>query len=362
MTKRRRLAVGLLLLAAAVPLAAGADQGPASGLPWLSGSTSGGDCLADLRGRALDVRVNFVTHKSFQAMVNQTGQQAFKDNGVVAPLWVVSLPLLTDDTRGQFAQCAGSDLAGTDDFGGFDQSWRLIGANLASAASGKPDPTVVVRLGWEANIGRSHPWGVTSPDQIPSYIGCWRQAAARLKEGASAAPGVRLQLEWTSAKKTANTALHVLDMYPGDDVVDLWGVHYYDSGPIMNTQKRWDAAYKRTFNGGPWGLGPWLQAATAPVEQGGHGKQLAVSEWGIWQQAGQTATAADDPVYIHNMWQFFQANAGVIAYESYLNSPTGHALCPSTSYPNAAAQYQADWQPPPPAGARREARARTGAR
>ena len=103
-------------------------------------------------------------------------------------------------------------------------------------------------------------------------------------------------------------------MYLGDDVVDLWGVHYYDSGPIMNTQPRWDAAYRRTFNGGPWGLGTWLQAAATPVEQGGHGKRLAVSEWGIWQRGGQTAAAADDPVYVHNMWQFFQANAPTIAY------------------------------------------------
>ena len=25
--------------------------------------------------------------------------------------------------------------------------------------------------------------------------------------------------------------------YPGDDVVDLWGVHYYDSGPDKNTSR-----------------------------------------------------------------------------------------------------------------------------
>ena len=86
-------------------------------------------------------------------------------------------------------------------------------------------------------------------------------------------------------------------------MVDLWGVHYYDSGPLMNTQTRWDAAYTRTFNGGPWGLGTWLQAARQ------HGKKLAVSEWGVWQQAGQAAAAADDPVYVDNVFRFFGANA-----------------------------------------------------
>jgi hypothetical protein len=76
MTTRRLPAAGLLLLAAAVPSATKADATD-SGLPWLSGSTAGGACLAGLRGRPLDVLVNFVTHKSFPAMVAQTGQQLF---------------------------------------------------------------------------------------------------------------------------------------------------------------------------------------------------------------------------------------------------------------------------------------------
>ena len=75
MTKRHGPAAGLLLLAAATASPATADG--VSGLPWLSGTTQGGGCLADLRGRPLDVLVNFVTHKSFPAMVAQTGQQLF---------------------------------------------------------------------------------------------------------------------------------------------------------------------------------------------------------------------------------------------------------------------------------------------
>jgi hypothetical protein len=262
-TRRRPLAAGLLLLAAAAPVAdVRADPGPASGLPWASGSTKGGECLVALRDRPHDVLVNFVTHKSFQAMVNQTGQQTFKDTGAAAPLWVVSLPLLTDDTKGQFAQCAA---------GAFDGSFRQIGANLKAAGT----QGVVVRLGWEANIGsKSHPWGVDSPDQVPSYVQCWRHAALALKAG-----GPGLNIEWTNAKKTANTALRVLDMYPGDDVVDLWGVHYYDGGPLKSTQATWDKFYMATFNGGPWGLGTWLAAAKA------HGKKLGWASTGSCSRA-----------------------------------------------------------------------------
>ena len=101
----------------------------------------------------------------------------------------------------------------------------------------------MVRLGWEANIGSdNHPWGVDTAGQVPDYKRCWRRAATALKSG-----GPGLQVEWTSAKKTQNTAFTALDLYPGDDVVDVIGVHYYDSGPERNTQALWDEYYNITI-------------------------------------------------------------------------------------------------------------------
>jgi hypothetical protein len=238
---------------------------------------------------------------------------------------VVSLPLLTSDTRGQFAQCAA---------GAFDGYFAQIGANLKAAGA----QGVVVRLGWEANIGSdSHPWGVDTAAQVPTYRACWRRAAAKLKTGG---PGILV--EWTNAKKTSNTSIRVLDMNPGDDIADLWGVHYYDSGPEKSTQAVWDQYYNATFNGQPWGLGTWLAAAKA------HRKQLGIGEWGVWRQGAMTAAQADDPVYVDNMYRFLKANAASIAYETYFNAmPDQHTLCSSngtpTSFPSAAATYLADW-------------------
>ena len=320
-----------LLLAAATTTAALADVSTPilSGLGWRSGSVVGGfPCLAQLRGRTLDAVVTFVppNQGGFAGMASFTAGSFWRGNAKLAPLAVVSLPLLTTDTQGQFAQCAA---------GAFDSYWRQIGANIKAAGT----QGTVVRLGWEANIGSdNHPWGVDTPDQIPSFVQCWRHAAVQLK---STAPGVLL--EWTSSKKTSNTSINVLDMNPGDDVVDIWGVHYYDSGPEKNTQTLWDKYYTMTFNGGPWGLGSWLAAAQQ------HGKKLAVSEYAVWQQDAQTAAQADDPVYVDNMYRFFKANAASIAYESYFNSmPDQHALCNAdgtpTAYPNSATTYQADWR------------------
>jgi hypothetical protein len=307
------------LPAAAAPAGGGLGTPLVSGLPWRSGATGGGfPCLAQLRGRPLDAITTFVGHRSFPAMVQQT--RDWQAVARQAPLLVVSLPLLPEANKRQFAQCAA---------GAFDGSFRQIGANLRSAGA----PGTVVRLGWEANIGSdSHPWGVDSPAQVPAYRACFRRAAAALKAG-----GPGLAIEWTNAKKTANRALSVEAMYPGGDAVDVIGVHYYDTGPRKSTQAVWDRYYKATYGRNPWGLGAWLDFARA------HGKRLGVAEWGLWRQGG-SAAAADDPVYVDNMARFFRANAGGIAYETYFNAQGDqHMLCPSTRFPRSAARYRAGW-------------------
>src|SRR4051794_1559788 len=323
--RSRPLAPALLLAAAlaAGPAAAADLASPmVGGLSWRSGATGGGfPCLAQLRGRPLDAFTYFVGHTSFPAMVKQTASGNMRALAAQAPAWVVSLPLLPSANRGQFAQCAA---------GQFDGSLRQIGANLRVAGA----KGTVVRLGWETNIGSdSHPWGVDTAAQVPTYKACWRRAAAALKAG-----GPGLLLEWTSAKKTQNKALSIAAMYPGDDVVDVIGVHYYDRGPEKNTQAIWDQYYKATFGNNPWGLGTWLQFAQ------GHGKRLGIAEWGLWRRDGLTAAQADDPVYIANMYRFFRDNAGSIAYETYFNAMADqHLLCPSTQFPRATATYKALW-------------------
>src|SRR3954447_24391925 len=262
---------GLLLAAlAAVPALADVSTPVLSGLPWRSGATTGGyPCLAQLRDRPLDALTQFIAPPSFADMVSNTGGW-LRSYAKKAPLFIVSLALLPKNNKGQFAQCAA---------GAFDDAFRQVGANLQAAGA----QGTVVRLGWEANIGSdNHPWGVDGPDQVPAYKGCWRRAALALKAG-----GPGLNIEWTNAKKTQNRALHVLDMYPGDDVVDVIGVHYYDSGPEKNTQAVWDKYYTITFNGGPWGLSTWLDFAKS------RGKKLGIGEWGLWRRDGLSAAQAD---------------------------------------------------------------------
>ena len=330
-TPARRLAAVALALATALAAPAARAGGPPaaprpSGLGWVSGATAGGfPCLADLRGRPLDASHTYLTDTTFDGMVKQSAGWLQRE-AKRAPFWVVSMGLLPSGSKGQFAQCAA---------GAFDPSYRLIGANLQKAGA----PTTVVLPGWEANLGSNvHPWGVDHKAQIPAYLGCWRHAAAALKQG-----GPAIRVEFNSAKMTRNPEFRTLDLYPGDDAVDGWSLQYYDNAPAKSTQALWDKYHNLTYKGDLWGLGTWLAAARA------HHKKLGVAEWGVWQVPGTTPQAADDPVFIDNMYRFFRDNAADISYETYFDADTdkGHALCHGdgtpTRFPNAAATYARDW-------------------
>ena len=319
--------VAIALLQAAIPpVAAARAPGPfspatltpsiVSGLRWRSGASADA-AFAAWRGRALDVRVVFVQHDSFREMEAKLAGRDFRTNVAQTPQAVVSLAMLPRDRPRQHAACAA---------GAFDSQYRLFGSLLARAGAGR----AIVRLGWEANAGSdSHPWGIDNMAEVPAYVACFRREVAALK---TTAPGIRI--EWTNAKRGSFPVSELL-AYPGDDVVDVWGVHYYDTGPRKTTQVLWDHYNMATQFGGPWGLGAWLREAQA------RGKKLAVPEWGVWDN-GEPAPA-DNPLYIENMYRFFSLNAESIEYENYYNRNSAHQLHPATRFDAARALYQQLW-------------------
>ena len=222
--------------------------------------------------------------------------------------------------KSQFAQCAA---------GAFDRYFRQVGANLEAAGAGHRGPA---RLGGEHRL-RQPPLGRRQPGQVPDYKTCWRRAATALKAG-----GGSVLMEWTNAKKTQNKALHVADMYPGDDLVDIIGMHYYDSGPEKNTQALWDQYYNIAFNGGPWGIGTWLATSRRA-----HGKRLGVGRvgrlgpgpagqrWPTTRSTSTTCTSSSRPTPPHRLRDLLQRDGG-----------PAPAL-PDTRFPKATAMYKLLW-------------------
>ena len=62
----------------------------------------------------------------------------------------------------------------------------------------------------------------------------------------------------------------------------------------------------------------------------------------MWNQ-GISVEAADNPLYIENMYRFFRANAAHIAYENYYNRRKAHQLYPSRRFPKASTTYRQLW-------------------
>jgi hypothetical protein len=306
------LAVALLLLWPRMT----ARPGPApaasnaSGLPWSSGAAGGdGAGFAAWRGRPLDNATTWpdratwhqISHPDLHGAVSST------PDGVMLSLGLAMLP---DPANGaSFAECA---------TGAYDHHYRTYGlelVRLGRAAS-------VVRLGWEAN-GDWYSWSIGS--DVANYRACFRRQVAAIR---STNPQVRI--DW-NMNKDSHMDVSVAEAYPGDDVVDIVGVDFYDMSPAYPDRLRWYLDYRRTQRGGPRGLGAWLAFAKA------HGKPLSVPEWGT---APSDMGGGDHAAYVHAMHDFFRDHAADIAYETYFNIGPGFQLWPSTVHPRSAAAYR----------------------
>jgi hypothetical protein len=286
------LALGFLSWASAPSPAAAAEVNTpiVSDLPWRSGVWSHDPGFAAWRGRPLDVKVLFVQHDTWDHMTTLLRGAYFQRECRSTPLCVVSLAMVPKSAAGQFAQCAG---------GSFDATHREMAGLIAAAR-----PGAVVRLGWEANSYAGHPWRIGTAANIAPYKACF-QRLARIHKAAG------LLVEWTNTK---DTQFPYMDAYPGDDVVDLWGLHDYD-----NAQKD-------------------LSFATLVAEAARHGKKVGVSEWALRRNG-------DNPDFVRQMFEKFRANAANLAYESYFNRKAEHMLYPTTVYPLSAQVYLDLWRP-----------------
>ena len=285
------LALGLLSWAASPPPAAAAEVATSivSGMAWRSGASTTDMGFATWRGRPLDVRVLFAEHDTWDQLTNQVRNSSFQGACRATPLCVVSLAMFPESASGQFALCAG---------GSFDVNHAEL-ARLIVAAR----PGAVVRLGWEANArAGTHPWSIQKASDIGPYKDCFRRLA-----GIHKAAGLRV--EWTNNK---DQRFPYMDTYPGDEAVDLWGLHQFDNDVRGIVFADYVAAARR------------------------RGKKVGVAEWGM-------KLNGDNPEYVRRMFGQFRAHANNLAYESYFDRGPERRLQPRTKFPKAARAYRELW-------------------
>lgn len=284
-----------------------------SGLPWRSGVSGAYDGFEKWRGRSLDVYVAWHPHRTWEefreANANLIGNRLHGEPGRLS----MGIAMIPKSHRGQFAECARGD---------FDDNYRVVAEKLVGW--GRRD--AILRIGWEAN-GSGFPWNMK--DDVENYIACFRRIVEVMREVSE-----DFVIEWTM-KKDSEGPRSIAEAWPGDDVVDIVGIDYYDGFPAYDSVAAWQGDFMSRKKGGPRGLGAWLEFARSK------GKKLAVPEWGIRKQKG---ASTDNPLFITQMVEFFQENAADLAYEAYYNPRRSDfyenfSIFPPDANPQAAARY-----------------------
>jgi hypothetical protein len=224
----------------------------------------------------------------------------------------------------------GSTLAGCA-AGMYDSHWKDFGTALVSTQRADS----IIRVGWEFN-GDFMYWHATN--DTAQFIACWNHVASAIKSTDPEAI-----LDWTINSKFTPSDSCMGDAtlcYPGDQYVDYIGIDNYDEYP-PSTKTPFDTIAKAQG-----GL-DWIYDFAVK-----HHKHFSVSEWGVVSGAGANG-GGDNPAFVQNMWNWFEAHASIGLYESYFSIPsevdskiidntTGACGCDN---PMASARYRMLWHP-----------------
>jgi Glycosyl hydrolase family 26 len=278
-------------------------------------SKTGLDQFAAYRHRAVDVAITYTDRSSWSAIDNPWILQQYA--GYAGKL-VIGVPLTVTGTS------LSAVAAGT-----YDSYFTTFARNLNAA--GRADS--IIRLGWEFN-GNWYAWSAYDPT---TYIAAFRHVVAVLR-----AADPRLSIDWNGnlgSSQCGNDPLTTL--YPGDGYVDIVGLDAYDTKWAgVTSLTAFDQWTKQSR-----GLNAWYAFAVQ------HHKPFSVPEWGVITNSTTSSLGeGDNPVYIHGMFNWFQAHAAGLAYEAYFNDPynadTANSFEGPDQMPASAAAYASLWSVP----------------
>ena len=287
---------------------------------WASGAWPGGsidataaNAFATYRGRALDMATIYQVRDSWDTIAHSTwAEDQYK--GFTGTL-VIGVPMVPDGNGSGVAAGTLADVAA----GQHDADFASFAHNLVTLGRGDS----VLRIGWEFD-GTWTAWAATDAN---TYKAAFRRIVGVIR---GIAPAVTI--DWTGDLGGSQVgADDFTQLYPGDDVVDYVGVDAYDrQWYAVTNDASWNSYLSMSY-----GLNAWKAFAVA------HGKKVSVPEWGLY-----STETGDSAFYIHKMHDWFAANAGVLAYESYFNEPQDYianSLTGPVQNPQASAEYRALW-------------------
>lgn len=189
--------------------------------------------------------------------------------------------------------------------GEYDRYARALARRMVSAGLGDS----IIRLGHEMN----GTWYRDNVGSTPREFRDWRRFWARTVRVMRAQPGARFVFDWNIA--AGYRPIPFAAYYPGDDVVDVVGIDYYDYRFTRDVPASGGAARWRAQVSQPGGLA----AAIAFARR--HGKPISLPEWGLAKPGEMRGGLGDNPDFVRRVARLVRHTPTV--YQSYFESPTG---------------------------------------
>ena len=331
-----------------------------SGLAWSSGidlisdgSVAECNTLATFRSRPLDCSMTFLgkgwfgTGKTWTDMTSNNlvvragGQMETLVNAGIR--CVHAMPMCLEDERGDNAKRIYDDMQVVGSV--YRARYQLMIDRIAAwATTQAKQEMITIRLGWEANHG--YPWSGNdlSAVDLPYYTPWWEEVAAIIR---ATLPYV--DITWNHLQDSS--AFILRDYKPADELFDVLGCDVYDGnwpGYWVDSDSNWNL-FKGSYNTGtgvvkgPQGFVDYARAI---------GKRVSFCEWGpynrLFNKDTNPAPAPDgsnNSVFVAKMYELFQTNADILAYENYFNGVAEHRIEPTICQPLPRAAYLAAWTP-----------------
>jgi hypothetical protein len=297
---------------------------PRSGLLWHSGFWTGGqitgahvNAAGSWRGTPMDFATVYPSYGTW-AEIEQSSWTVTSFAGYKGRL-SYGLPLLPKNRKGKWQDILS---------GSHDQVFRSIARLLVR--NGHED--AAIRMGVEAN-GYWFPWAVTV-ETTDEFKAAFRRIRSIM---AAESPEFTFWLDLncgTVLTGSSDRLAPLLEMYPGDDVVDGISMDHYNRYKLLASD---EASWRRAISPS-WAPGLRDGVSFARV----HNKGFAVPEWGLDGVQGP----GDSPFFMKQMFQFFTDSADVLVYENYFNEPDPYikgGLFDSTLNPDSAKIYRKLW-------------------
>lgn len=208
--------------------------------------------------------------------------------------------------------------------GAYDEEFKRIAEKLVSHKRAD----AYIRIGWEFN-GDWYPWTAKGRPEL------WKTYFRRIAQIFRETPGGHFRIVWNPGLGEYSIAPDLA--YPGDDVVDVIGVDFYNrkSNPVdVDPQVRW-ARYLAK----PYGL-DWVASFARE-----HGKPIAIPEWGTGTKPDGSG-AGDDPYFIARVGEWIRNNN--VVFHGYWDYPASdyNALMSDGAQPKVASEFKRQFGKP----------------